>query len=119
GTVVAGPSARRGAELARNTVVAAGIEIADAEGLAALSIRGVAARLNVPPMSLYRHVRNKDALLAWMAEAALGERRGELNEPPPPGWRAQLELGARVEWRALRSHPWLARVLHISRPTAM
>src|SRR5688572_4454225 len=79
GTVVSGARvaapAARGGELSRERVTAAGLAIADDEGLAALSIRGVAARLGASAMSLYRHVRNKEELIALMTDAALGEER--------------------------------------------
>ncbi|MEP7001039.1 MAG: TetR/AcrR family transcriptional regulator C-terminal domain-containing protein [bacterium] len=117
GTVVAGRRANATAALSRARVVAIAIAMADDEGLSALSIRGLAARLCVPVMSLYRHVRSKDEILALMADAALAEL--SLDEPPPRGWRAQLEHAARVEWQIFRKHPWLARVVHISRPSAM
>lgn len=68
-------------------------------------------------MSLYRHVRSKDELIALMTDAALGEEK--FPDLPPNGWRAQLELGARLQWRVFRKHPWLARVVHISRPNAL
>jgi DNA-binding transcriptional regulator YhcF (GntR family) len=123
GTVVAGARARAGRatasehELTRARVIAAALDIADQEGLSALSIRGLAAKLGAPTMSLYRHVRSKEELLMLMTDTALGEEK--LPEPPPKGWRAQLEVGARLEWKILRRHPWLARVVHISRPTPM
>ncbi|MEO8798757.1 MAG: TetR/AcrR family transcriptional regulator C-terminal domain-containing protein, partial [Polyangiaceae bacterium] len=84
------------------------------EGLAAFSIRGVASALGAPPMSLYRHVRGKDELVALMVDAAMGE----LSYPsrPPEGWRARLEIGARLEWEGFKRHPWLARVITITRP---
>lgn len=120
GTVVAGArsarplSQRREVDLTAEEVVSAAIAIADAEGLAALSIRGVAAKVGVPVMSLYRYVRSKDELLERMADAALGEE--PLQDPPPSGWRAQLELATRSEWRTFRRHPWLARVVCLTRP---
>ncbi|NVB82431.1 MAG: GntR family transcriptional regulator [Kofleriaceae bacterium] len=121
GTVVSGVRPRTSApghgELSRERVTAAALEIADAEGLAALSIRGLAARLDTSAMSLYRHVRNKHELITLMTDAALGEEA--LPATPPHGWRAQLELGARHEWRIFKRHPWLARVVHISRPSPM
>ena len=114
-TVVAG--APRGARLSRAKVIAAAVAMADDEGLSALSVRGIAARLRVPVMSLYRHVRGKDQLIALMIDAVLGE--AALVEPPPPGWRAQLEHAARAEWEIFRKHPWLARVMHVSRPAPL
>ncbi len=117
GTVVAGAVANKPGELTRARVVSVAIELADGEGLAALSIRGLASRLGAPAMSLYRHVRNKDALIALMTDAALSEEK--LPTDPPKGWRAQLELGCRGEWKVMRKHPWLARVMNINRPTAL
>ncbi|NUT53077.1 MAG: TetR family transcriptional regulator, partial [Saccharothrix sp.] len=125
GTVVAGsratPPARprpapagRQPELTRDRVVRAAIAIADTEGLGALSMRGVAARLGVAPMSPYRHVAGKDELVLLMADAAFGERGYPAR--PPEGWRARLELCARTLWSLYRRHPWLAQLSPITRP---
>ncbi|NUW45811.1 TetR/AcrR family transcriptional regulator C-terminal domain-containing protein [Nonomuraea rhodomycinica] len=118
----AGPRAQAGArrlgggehELTRERVVAVAVEMADAEGLAAVSMRGVAGRLGASTMSLYRHVRDKDDLVGLMIDAVLGEF--PLPEEPPPGWRARLELSARLQWAAYRRHPWLAWVTSLTRP---
>ena len=102
------------AALTRERIVAAAMLIADREGLASVSLRGVAAKLDASVMSLYRHVKSKEELFRALVDVALGE--SVLPESPPPGWRAQLELVARREWAAFRQHPWLARVMSISRP---
>jgi AcrR family transcriptional regulator/DNA-binding transcriptional regulator YhcF (GntR family) len=102
-------------ELTRARIVHAAVGVADAEGLAAVSMRRVAAELGVATMSLYRHVPSKDQLVGLMVDAAFGE--AELPEPPPPGWRAQLELIARTQWAVSRRHPWIARVISLTRPT--
>ncbi|GAB3418455.1 TetR/AcrR family transcriptional regulator [Flindersiella endophytica] len=57
------------------TITAAAINLADAGGLAAVSMSSVAERVDVATMALYRYVGSKDELLTLMAEAAL---------PPPP-----------------------------------
>jgi DNA-binding transcriptional regulator YhcF (GntR family) len=101
-------------ELTREQVVRAAIAAADAEGLAALSMRRVAADLSLPTMSLYRYVPGKDELVLLMADAVMGEER--LPEPPPPGWRPQLELLARLQWRLYRRHPWVPHVISMTRP---
>ncbi len=98
----------------REKLVSAAIAMADKEGLASVSLRGVAARLETPVTSLYRHVQSKDDLLHLMTDAALAEER--FPEQPPAGWRAQLELAARLQWQVLRRHPWLARSMSITRP---
>jgi AcrR family transcriptional regulator len=101
-------------ELTRERVVRAAIEIADAEGLAALSMRGVAARLGVATMSPYRYVGGKDDLILLMADAAFGELG--YPDPGPQGWRARLELAGRTLWKLYRRHPWLAQLNPLTRP---
>ncbi|MEU8250481.1 TetR/AcrR family transcriptional regulator C-terminal domain-containing protein [Nonomuraea sp. NPDC048916] len=63
---------RPGLSLAR--IVRAAIEVADAEGLAGLSMRKVADRLGFTTMSLYRHVPGRDQLIDLMRDAVIGER---------------------------------------------
>jgi AcrR family transcriptional regulator len=116
GTVVTAPRSRPG-ELGRDVIVAAAIRIADEEGLDALSMRAVAARVGAAPMSIYRHVANKEELVRAMCEMTFEQHR--LPSVVPRGWRAQLETSARAEWRMLRAHPWLARVVNVTRPQAI
>ncbi|MFT3765963.1 MAG: TetR/AcrR family transcriptional regulator C-terminal domain-containing protein [Minicystis sp.] len=115
GTVVC--AGERGPDLSREKIVQAGIAIADDEGIASLSMRGVAAELGVPTMSLYRHVASRDELLLLMADAALAE------DPPPRrakrSWRAELEALARLQWQGYRRHPWLSQQLSMTRPQLM
>jgi len=108
------PSSSPDHELSRERIVRTAIEIADAEGLSALSMRGVAARLGVAAMSPYRYVDGKDDLVLLMADAAFGE--ADYPATPPDDWRARLELGARTLWRLYRRHPWLAQLGPLTRP---
>jgi DNA-binding transcriptional regulator YhcF (GntR family) len=101
-------------DLTRERIVRAAIEIADADGLSELTMRGVAGRLGAATMSLYRHVGGKDDLLMLMIDAVL--REFPLPEEPPPGWRARLETSARLQWAAYRAHPWMAKVTSLTRP---
>ena len=98
-------------------IVAAAVMIADAEGLDALSMRRVASALGGAPMSLYRHVTDKDDLILRMLDATLREAR--LPAVAPPGWRPCLEVAARSLWAAFRRHPWLAPALSLTRPQAI
>ncbi len=125
GTVVAQPSPARPGPVRRRTdppagltagrIVAVAVTIADAEGLDGLSMRRVATDLGAAPMSLYRHVADKDDLLLQMMDAVM---RQEWQPPasPPTGWRARLELAGRALWTAFRRHPWLAPALSLTRP---
>ncbi|HZX07885.1 GntR family transcriptional regulator [Kribbella sp.] len=121
GTVVGPPPrARRTAaaddgvlDLNRDEVVRTGIAIADAEGLAALSMRRIATELGVSTMALYRYVGGKDALVVQMVNEAIGEfPLGEV----PEYWRDAVALVARVHWAAYRRHLWLASAISLSRP---
>ncbi len=120
GTVVARTKARSSvkrvheAELSRDRIVDAAIQLADSAGLGALSMRGVAGKIEVPAMSLYRHVANKEDLLFAMMERVMEAE--PYPKKSPAGWRAQLELGARLEWALVRRHPWLVRVVTLTRP---
>lgn len=93
--------------LSRGRIVAAAIEIADAEGLAALSMRRIAAALGVGAMSLYRYVPGKDELIDLMVDQALGEGPA-LDEAG--SWRERLERACRMEWAHYHRHPWLLHV---------
>ncbi|NUP81487.1 MAG: GntR family transcriptional regulator [Nonomuraea sp.] len=122
GTVVAethGGKARRGPvpsdnDVTRDRIVTAAVEIADAEGLSELTMRGVASRLGVATMSLYRHVGGKDDLLLLMIDQVT--RAFPLPKEPPRGWRAGLETSARVQWAGCLAHPWMAQVTSLTRP---
>lgn len=93
--------------LTLDTVVEAAVEIADADGLAGVSMSRVAERLGFTPMSLYRYVRSKDELLLLMADAANGETPPA---PTPDDWRTGLESWARAVFAVYRRHPWLLQV---------
>jgi AcrR family transcriptional regulator len=113
GTVVAGPVPRRDHELTRERIVAAAIAIADAEGMAELTMRRIASRLGVSTMALYRHVPGKEELTLAMIDAAIGEFELPAH---PPHWRASLEICARLEWAGFKRHPWLAASMSLTRP---
>lgn len=103
-------------------VVRTAIELADAEGLPALSMRRVAERLGVGTMSLYTYVPAKAELLDLMLDRAMAEtvpEHGPDDVPPAPdpsAWRARLEAVAHANRDLYLRHPWLLRVV-TSRPT--
>lgn len=96
------------------SIVSAGIELADAEGLAALSMRRVAERLGVGTMSLYTYVPAKAELLDLMVDAVYGEHVEALQALEGDGrattWRAKLEAQARAGWEFYLRHPWMLQV---------
>ncbi|GGQ48154.1 TetR/AcrR family transcriptional regulator [Couchioplanes azureus] len=81
----------------------AGVALADAEGLAAVSMQRVAAALGVTKMALYRYVPGKAELVALMLERAIGA-------PPrldPGDWRTGLARWSRALLDAYLRHPWV------------
>lgn len=98
----------------RDRIVEAGIRIADTQGLDAVSMRSIAAELDLSTMSLYRYVASKEDLVLWMTDAAFGE--AVLPAVPPDGWRARLAFAARLQWSLYRRHPWLSQVITLTRP---
>lgn len=93
------------ARLSTQAIVDTAIAIADVDGLDAVSIRRVAAVLEVRPMSLYTHIVSKDELLALMADELIGTLLVE--QPMPEDWRDALTVHARKMFLMFASHPWL------------
>lgn len=100
------PPRRARPAVTRAEIVAAGLAIADSEGLDAVSMRRVAQDLGVGTMTLYSHVRAKDELLDLMSDEVMAEVvvPGEL----PGDWRDALRALARRTADALIRHPWMA-----------
>lgn len=93
--------------LSRETVARAALELADAEGLDALTIRRLATGLGVTPMALYWHFKDKDALLDGMAEQLFSEvRLPEVVDGA--GWDAELEAVLTALLAGLAAHPAVA-----------
>lgn len=107
------PVERRELDLSRDRIVRAAVALADAEGLATLSMRRVATELDVATMTLYRYVSGKEDLVLAMVDAVLGE---SALPPRPPHWRAALERVARLMWTVFRRHPWAAEAVSMTRP---
>ena len=119
GTVVAARRAPRSRETGegdafRDRIVRTATAIADADGLAATTMRRIATELDVATVALYRHVRGRDQLVTLMADAAFAEC--PLPARPAGDWRARLELLCRAHWAMYRRHPWLAHVVSFTRP---
>jgi AcrR family transcriptional regulator len=88
--------------LSRARIVAAAVAVADAEGLDAVSMPRLARELGTAPMSLYRHVPHKDALVDLMLDAAIGPAPADARG----SWRERLAAWARENLGVFRRHPW-------------
>jgi AcrR family transcriptional regulator len=92
--------------LSREAIVAAAIEIADADGLEAVSIRRLATKLDARPMSLYSHIGRKGDLIDLMVDEVMA---GAVipGGPPTDDWREALRQIAQRTRESTRAHPWM------------
>lgn len=94
---------RRDRGLTRDEIVATAMGIADAEGVAAISMRRIARELNAGVMSLYWHVASKEELEDMM----LASIEAQIQVPEPSGdWRTDLSAFARSTRAVLLRHQW-------------
>ena len=96
--------------LSRERIVAAAVELLDAQGVGGLTMRGLADRLGSGAMSLYWHVDNKEDVFDLALDSVLEYRR-----PPQmaesQGWRGEV-VHMLEDWRAsMLRHPWSASLL--------
>jgi AcrR family transcriptional regulator len=103
---------RRDRGLTRDEIVAVALAVADAEGVAAVSMRRIARELNAGVMSLYWHVASKEELQDLM----LASVEAEIGVPEPSGdWLADMRTLARTTRAVLLQHEW-AMEFHGFRP---
>ncbi|MGW2635650.1 TetR/AcrR family transcriptional regulator C-terminal domain-containing protein [Streptomyces sp. NPDC001348] len=95
--------------LSREAIVREAIAMLDAEGVEALSMRKLGARLNAGATSLYRHVATKDELM----ELAVDQVVAEIHVPPAdsPDWRMAVTEAASSFRATVLRHPWMSSVL--------
>jgi AcrR family transcriptional regulator len=95
-------------EHSRAEIAAAAVALADAEGLAAVTMRAVAAAVGTAPASLYRYVTTRDELLELMADQVIGEFSydGLVHGDAV----ADLLALAHQALNIYRTHPWLLSI---------
>lgn len=107
------PPAR--ATLSPARIVAAAVALADAEGIASVSMARVAERLGAGTMSLYRHVASKDELLLLMHDSVWRASHDPAPADLSHGWRPALEDWCRRQHETLVAHPWLESIRFVER----
>jgi AcrR family transcriptional regulator len=93
----------RPAKFSRSQLQTAALALVDAQGLAGLSMRALAAALGTGPMTLYNHVADRADLEVLVVEAVLGEARWPVRRAGD--WRGDVRAIATAMWRAVRGHP--------------
>lgn len=110
-------SPRRGPDRAHTVdqVVDAALELADRDGLGAVTMRALAHRLGLAPMSLYTYVPGRAELVDLLVDTAYlrmpraGWRRGTT-------WRTRLTRVAQANRDLFAAHPWLTEAVALNRP---
>jgi AcrR family transcriptional regulator len=101
--------------LSRERVLAAAVELADVGGINALTMRSLAASLDVEAMSLYYHVANKEALLDGIAEAVVEEVNAEVAllgpADPAVGWQTLMRERVLAARMVMLRHRWAPAIL--------
>jgi AcrR family transcriptional regulator len=87
-------------------IVRVAVELADRDGLEAVSMRRVADALGVGTMTLYTYVPGKGELLDLMLDRVYGEGLDTSPHGPADDWRGALESVARANWAQYERHPW-------------
>lgn len=95
-------------ELSLERIVAAAVDIANAQGIAAVSMSRVAGEVGAGTMALYRYVATKDELLTLMVDAAFGAP-GRMPPAATP-WRLGVTRWARDYLTVLERHSWIVRI---------
>src|SRR3954468_5145154 len=103
--VAANPQRGPKRELSIERIVEVAMQLADAGGLASVSMAAVASELGFTPMSLYRYVSAKDDLVLLMQESGVGVPPESIVEAD--GWRAALSTWKDGQLSAFLEHPWL------------
>jgi AcrR family transcriptional regulator len=99
---------RRRQPLSRRAIVEAAVEILDAEGADALTVRRLGEKLNTGSATLYWHISGKDELAELVYDHVMGELT--LPAPDPAHWQEQIKDMARQVYRVLLQHNDLARL---------
>jgi AcrR family transcriptional regulator len=97
----------------REVITAAAVTLADAEGLEAVTMRRVAAKVGAGVMSLYSYAPDKETLLELMVDHVSGELT--VTDPPTGDWRADLKKIAHMQRAHMLRHPWLPAALSTRR----
>ncbi|MEV4173906.1 TetR family transcriptional regulator [Nonomuraea sp. NPDC049709] len=104
-------------KLTAKAIAERALEIGDAEGIDAVTIRRLATDLGVTPMALYWHYKNKEQLLVGMADHLIGGFAPKPADERP--WQDQLRDLTEGLIRTLRTHPCAKNVIEQIDPVAV
>jgi AcrR family transcriptional regulator len=94
--------------LSRERIIDAAVEVADREGLRAVTMRRLGQQLGVEAMSLYKHVADKDDVLAGIADRVASEFELPSRDVD---WRMAIRASSIAAYAVLSRHPWAGPLL--------
>lgn len=97
----------RKVRLDRETIVAAGLELAAETGAITISVRELGARLGTDPTAIYRHFRNKEQLMQALLDA-LDARSVQAVTADPEDWRERLRQLSLATLELFSTYPAIA-----------
>jgi AcrR family transcriptional regulator len=97
--------------MAPERIVAAALDLVDAEGADALSMRTLAQRLSSGTATLYRHFANRAQLVAQVVDLVFGEVQLDAAQLVDQSWQHSCEVAATAMFEALGRHPNVAQLL--------
>ncbi|MEZ5157943.1 MAG: TetR/AcrR family transcriptional regulator [Candidatus Nanopelagicales bacterium] len=90
--------------LTRERILRVAMQLADQQGLSALTMRALAQRLDRKPMAVYHHLRGKEEILDGLVDMVFAE----IEDPRPEGdWREELAARCHSARSVLGKHPWV------------
>lgn len=98
-------SPRKG--ISTHSITALAVDLADREGLDAVTIRRLAEEAGVTAMALYPHIGGRAELVELMRDLVAGETYQNVVVPEGAHWRERVDMIAAANWTSCRAHPWI------------
>lgn len=96
--------------LSTQGITAVAVELADREGLGAVTIRRLASEAGVTAMALYPHIGGHAELVELMLDHVAGTTYATVEIPDEADWRAKVTAISEANWASCQQHPWITEV---------
>ncbi|MBS1674639.1 MAG: TetR/AcrR family transcriptional regulator C-terminal domain-containing protein [Actinobacteria bacterium] len=93
--------------ISKQGITALAVDLADKEGLDAVTIRRLAAEAGVTAMALYPHIGGRAELIELMLDHVAGSTYAKTGVPDDADWRARISAIADANWTSCQEHPWI------------
>ena len=101
------PPAGQRSGISTASVTALAIDLADRDGIDAVTLRRIAQDAGVTAMALYPHIGGRPELIELMLDRVAAEAHELLAIPERADWRVRMEAIAQANWTTCLRHPWI------------